>query len=246
MNKILLVEDSVDSYQLVDRAIGGTNELHWAQNLQEAMQLVKQHPFDLILLDVMLPDGDGFKLCSVLQTDETLSLIPVIFLTAKNSVSDKVLGFSVGADDYIPKPFDPLELKARIESKMRKKQKEAVQADIIKLGEIEINKSTQSIRIKGLPDSDRIELTPIEFKILLMFAKAPGKVFSRDEILNHVWGENVHVYTRSVDTHVSKLRKKLEPHSNYVQSVHGSGYRFHVEKHDPLFKADVGGIAQLY
>lgn len=207
MSKILLVEDSVDSYQLVDRAIGGSNELHWAQNLQEAMQLVRQHIFDLILLDVMLPDGDGFKLCSVLQTDETLSQIPVIFLTAKNSVSDKVLGFSVGADDYIPKPFDPLELKARIESKLRKKQKEAIQADIIKIGEIEINKSTQSIRIKGRPETDRIELTPIEFKILLMFVKTPGKVFSRDEILNHVWGENVHVYTRSVDTHVSKLRK---------------------------------------
>jgi two-component system phosphate regulon response regulator OmpR len=246
MNKILLVEDSIDAYQLVDRALGSSYELHWAQNLQDAFQAVKNHTFDLILLDVMLPDGDGFKLCSVLQTDESHAQTPVIFLTAKNSVSDKVLGFSVGADDYIPKPFDPIELKARVESKLRKKQRDAVQADIIKVGEIEINKSTQSIRIKGQPESERVELTPIEFKILLLFAKAPGKVFSRDEILNQVWGESIHVYTRSVDTHVSKLRKKITPYSNYIQSVHGSGYRFYVEKNDPLINTDMGLASNLY
>lgn len=246
MNKILLVEDSIDSYQLVERALGGAYEIQWAQNLHDAFQMVQGGLFDLILLDVMLPDGEGYKLCSVLQADPTLSQIPVIFLTAKNSVSDKVLGFSVGADDYIPKPFDPLELRARIEAKLRKKQKDATQSDIIRIGDIEINKSTQSVCIKDQPNNERIELTPIEFKILLMLTKTPGKVFSRDEILSHVWGENIHVYTRSVDTHVSKLRKKIAPFSNYIQSVHGSGYRFHIDKTDPLAKTDIGLSSRLY
>jgi DNA-binding response OmpR family regulator len=154
----------------------------------------------------------------------------VIFLTAKNSVSDKVLGFSVGADDFISKPFDGLELKARVDSRLRKRDRERAESDILKLGDIEINKSTQKVQIFENGQATDIDLTPIEFKLLLFLCKEVNKVYSRDEILNSVWGESIHVYSRSVDTHISKLRKKLGSKSSYIESVHGSGYRFVVDE----------------
>jgi two-component system phosphate regulon response regulator PhoB len=229
MHSILLVEDSTDAFNLVKRALGNTVQLEWAKSLAESSQILQKKFFDLILLDVMLPDGDGYRLCSILQTDDRLKSIPIIFLTAKNSVSDKVLGFSVGADDFISKPFDPLELKARIESRLRKRDREKIESDILKLGDIEINRNTQRVQVFDAGRTLDVDLTPIEFKLLLFLCKELNKVYSRDEILNSVWGESIHVYSRSVDTHISKLRKKLGPKAHYVESVHGSGYRFIVD-----------------
>ncbi|MES2964993.1 MAG: response regulator transcription factor, partial [Bdellovibrionota bacterium] len=137
MSTILLVEDSVDSFNLVKRAMG-TIALDWAKNLAEANAFIQRKTYDLIILDVMLPDGDGYRLCSILQTDDRLKNVPVMFLTGKNSVSDKVLGFSVGADDFLTKPFDPIELKARVDSKLRRRQREKVEADVIRVGDLEI------------------------------------------------------------------------------------------------------------
>lgn len=224
MNRILVVEDSSDAFQLVKRALTGSS-LDWAKSLAEAIRLIETKHYDLILLDVMLPDGDGFRLCSILQTNDRLSSCPVVFLTAKNSVPDKVLGFSVGADDFITKPFDPLELKARIDSKLRKREREIAMSDVIQIGDIEINRSSQTVTMTENGQSQNVELTPIEFKLLLMLSKEPNTVYTRDQILNHVWGESIHVYSRSVDTHISKLRKKLGTKADYVQSVHGAGYR---------------------
>jgi DNA-binding response OmpR family regulator len=122
MHKILVVEDSADSFNLVKRAIDDFAILDWAKSLTEALKILKKRSFDLILLDVTLPDGDGFRLCSLLQTDEKLREIPVIFLTALNSISDKVMGLSMGADDFISKPFDPQEFKARLDSRLKKNE----------------------------------------------------------------------------------------------------------------------------
>jgi DNA-binding response OmpR family regulator len=225
MHSILLVEDSTDSFNLVKRSLGGI-QIEWARTLADASRILQRKTFDLILLDVMLPDGDGFRLCSILQTDDKLKTIPVVFLTAKNAVSDKVLGFSVGADDFLTKPFDPLELKARVDARLRKRDREKVEADIVRLGEIEINKSTQKVHMMTNGQNEEVDLTPIEFKLLLFLSKEVNKVHSRDEILNAVWGESIHVYSRSVDTHVSKLRKKLGDKASYIESAHGAGYRF--------------------
>lgn len=225
MHSVLLVEDSSDSFNLVKRALGGI-QLEWARSLTDASRILQRKSFDLILLDVMLPDGDGYRLCSILQTDDKLKTIPVMFLTAKNAVSDKVLGFSVGADDFLTKPFDPLELKARVDARLRKRDREKVEADIVRLGEIEINKSTQKVHMMSNGHNEEVDLTPIEFKLLLFLSKEVNKVHTRDEILNAVWGESIHVYSRSVDTHVSKLRKKLGDKASYIESAHGTGYRF--------------------
>lgn len=230
MHSVLLVEDSSDAFHLVKRALGSSIQLEWAKSLSEASRNLQKKVFDLILLDVMLPDGDGYRLCSILQTDDHLKNVPVIFLTAKNSVSDKVLGFSVGADDFVSKPFDALELKARIDARLRKRDREKVESDMLRLGDIEINKSTQKVLVFENGKAIDIDLTPIEFKLLLFLSKELNKVYSRDEILNSVWGESIHVYSRSVDTHISKLRKKLGAKSDYIESVHGSGYRFVVDE----------------
>jgi DNA-binding response OmpR family regulator len=178
----------------------------------------------------MLPDGDGYQLCSVLQSQQETQDIPVIFLTSKNSTSDKVLGFSVGAEDYIAKPFDPLELRARVDARFRKLQKERSRQDVTRIGGIEINKASQKASILRPSGKQEVDLTPIEFKLLLFLAKEPNRVFNRDDILNGVWGEEIHVFNRSVDTHISKLRKKLGEYSKCIQSVHGSGYKFNLPK----------------
>ena len=123
MFKVLLVEDSTESYQLISRALGSFVQLEWAKNQREGASILDKKDFDLILMDVMLPDGDGFQLCSMLQNQEKFAATPIIFLTAKTSIPDRVMAFSVGADDFISKPFDSLELRARVEAKLRKRER---------------------------------------------------------------------------------------------------------------------------
>lgn len=223
--KILAIEDSPESLELIRRAIGDAYALDCARTMSEAATKINKNAYDLVLLDVMLPDGDGYRLCSLLQTDESIRKTPIIFVTAKNGLSDKVLGFQVGADDFVTKPFDPLELKARIDSKIRKRQRERREANLVRVGDLEIDKDTQKAMLLHDGDSIELDLTPIEFKLLVNMMNEPNRVFSRDELLDVVWGKNVHVYARSVDTHVSKLRKKLGDRSDMIESVHGTGYR---------------------
>ncbi len=230
---ILLVEDSEDIYNIVHRTLGADYQVDWAPSFRVAQKLITEKKYDLILLDVVLPDGDGYQLCSLLQAQHETQNIPIIFLTSKNTVSDKVLGFSVGADDYIAKPFEPLELRARVETKFRKINRDRSRNETIKIGNVEINKESQRVSVVAASGKRDIDLTPIEFKLLLFLAKEENRVFSRDEILNGVWGEDIHVYNRSVDTHISKLRKKLENCSSYIQSVHGSGYKIAVDQQAP-------------
>lgn len=233
MHNILLVEDSSEAYQLVSRALGTAVHLDWARSQREASDLLERKKFDLILLDVNLPDGDGFQICSLLQTHEEWSQIPVVMLTAKNSVPDRVLGFSVGADDFIAKPFDNVELKARVEAKLRKRDRKNQAADNVIHGDLEINKSSQKAFVREEGGARELDLTPLEFRLLLLLASKPNVVLSREEILNTAWGENIHVYSRSVDTHISKLRKKLGPKHEYISSVHGTGYRFSGGEKEP-------------
>lgn len=230
MHNILLVEDSPETFHLVKLAIGQTAHLEWTKTLAHGFATVAKRDFDLILLDLMLPDGDGFRFCSMLQSDDRLKKIPVIFISAKSSVADKVMGFSVGGEDYVTKPFEPVELRARIEARLRKKERERNEQDYLRLGDIEINRVTQRVHAFENGVEKQIELTPIEFKLLIFLGRKPNHVFTREEVLNSVWGDNVYVYSRSVDTHVSKLRKKLGEHSHYIQSVHGSGYRFGLDE----------------
>ena len=224
--KILLIEDSKEIFQLVEHSLASPlMSLSWAKTIEEAKEKIEEADFSLILLDIELPDGNGLELCSQLQLQ--YPQLPIFILTAHDNLSEKVLGFSAGADDYITKPFNPLELKARVEAKIKKAEILKQSATKLNWSEIHINQTTQEVKIKSSGNElTPIELTALEFKILLYFAAKPYAVISRDDMLNDIWGEDVHVYSRSVDTHVSKLRKKLAEVSHIIESVHGTGYKF--------------------
>jgi len=224
-NLILLVEDSKEIYRMVSLAVSGPlAQLDWVETVAEAEKAINRQSYDIILLDIELPDGNGLELCSKIQS--TNPGLPIFFLTSHKDLSEKVLGFSAGADDYITKPFDPLELKARVESKLKKIEVLKRSADFMKWNEIQINKASQEVKVSNQGVFENVDLTALEFKLLTYFANRRGDVIERDTILNDIWGKDVHVYSRSVDTHVSKLRKKLGPVSHIIESVHGAGYKF--------------------
>ncbi|OFZ12487.1 MAG: hypothetical protein A2Z20_04820 [Bdellovibrionales bacterium RBG_16_40_8] len=229
MNRILLVEDCVDSQLLVASALDRSYDLVCASTLKEAESLISRNPFDLILLDITLPDGDGYQLCTLLQNDSATKDIPIIFLTAHDDVTNKIMGFSLGADDYIVKPFDPVQLRVRIDSKIRSLLNKKHSDEIIKCGNLQIDVLSQRVHLSQNNKKKILELTPIEFKLLLSFAQHADQVMTRNSLLSSVWGDDLHVSDRSIDIHVSKLRKKLSPDADYIQSVYdGTGYVFSV------------------
>jgi DNA-binding response OmpR family regulator len=228
MFRILLVEDSPESQKLVTSCLGQAYDLVCASTCAEATSLVRNGQFDLILLDVMLPDGDGYQLCSLIQNNEGTRDIPIIFLTAKDSLPNKVMGFSLGADDYIVKPFDPLELRARVEAKLRRISRKKEASEIIQKGDIQVNIPFQRAYLLENGQKRDLGLTPIEFRLLLYFVQRLDQVLTREQLLLAVWGDDIHVSDRSIDTHVSKLRKKLSPKSDYIQSIYGTGYVFSI------------------
>lgn len=227
MAKILVLEDSEDSFHLIKTALEGLHTVTWAKTVQEAMALFTEQ-FDMALVDISLPDGDGFQFCDWIRTNKNISHIPIIFISANSSVESRITGFSIGGDDYISKPFNFVELKARIDAKLRRAERLARQR--MEINSIIVDLRAQRAQIREGAELQDLDLTPIEFKILNMFLSEPDKVFSRDEILNRIWGDKVYVFPRSVDTHVSKLRAKLQNRSNSIRSVHGVGYKFITEE----------------
>ena len=221
---ILLVEDSKEIYQIVNQALSTIANIKWAKSLEEGRALLAENSVNFLLLDLELPDGNGIELCQQLQVSHPE--LPIFLLTAHDQLSDKVLGFSAGADDYITKPFNSLELKARIEAKFKKLDILLKSSDNLEWKELTINKSSQTLKINNDGAWEPIELTALEFKLLMYFAVNESKVLNREDILDEIWGQDVHVYSRSVDTHVSKLRKKLLAASDVIESVHGVGYKF--------------------
>jgi len=229
MYKVLLVEDSEESKDLVCRALGPGFEVLWAINLEKAFKNINENQCDIILLDVGLPDGDGFRFFSQLLNDHRHKKIPVIFLTAKDGVSDKVLGFSLGADDYIVKPFQPAELKARIEMRLKKYHLQQSEAQVLSKGEIEINLNAQRAFLVADKKKVDLQLTPLEFKLLTLLATHDDQVFSRNQLLDKVWGTETYLTDRCIDTHIYALRKKLGGSAGYIQAIYGEGYRFSLD-----------------
>ena len=181
-------------------------------------------PIDLILLDLMLPDQSGFELLKILQ--QTYKEIPVIVLTAKNEMNDKILGFQLGADDYLTKPFETRELIMRIRAVMRRMtpDKPEQAADILQVGFIEIDRNERSMKVAG----NLIKTTSKEFDLLWLLCKNPKKVFTREHILDQVWGFEYYGQTRSVDMMVNRLREKIKPYDYVLATGHGTGYKLEV------------------
>jgi two-component system phosphate regulon response regulator PhoB len=192
-----------------------------------AIEQLSVESYDLVLLDIVLPDGDGYRVCARMQNDERTRNVPVFFLTGKSDVYDKVMAFSLGADDYIVKPFDPLELKARIEAKLTKKKNKESSEDTFRKGNLRINLGFQKAFLidKDGKESD-LRLTPAEFKLLHYLIRNEGKLCSRTQLLSAIWGQDVHVLDHNVYTHICALRRKLAESAECIESVPRLGYRF--------------------
>lgn len=222
MTRVLVVEDEAPlALGLEDDLKLEGYEVEVVRDGETASQRAQEASFDLIILDVMLPRKDGFEVCRELRRAGLR--MPVILLTAKTQESDKVLGLELGADDYVTKPFSPRELRARVKAALRRAAGEI--PEIYRFGEAEVDFARCELRQGG----KAVEMTPIEFKLLAAFIRHRGRTLSRDKLLDEVWGRGTYVTDRVVDTHITNLRKKIEPKPSQPQflvSVRGMGYRF--------------------
>ena len=196
-----------------------------AKDGPEALRSVEQEQPDLLVLDVMLPGMDGLEVCRQLRLNPRFRQIPIIMLTAKGEVIDKVLGLELGADDYMTKPFSPRELLARIKARLRRINSPEDSASELVRGELRIDVKGFRVYVRG----EETELTPKEFELLRVLVAHPGKVYSRDELLERIWGYEYDGDTRTVDVHVRHLRLKVErdpSNPEYIETLRGIGYRF--------------------
>ena len=222
---ILVIEDEPDIRRNLEYNLGreGFNASS-VGSLDEANEKLKSKKFDLILLDLMLPDGSGLDLCKKIKSNSETEATPIIILTAKDDEVDKVVGFELGADDYVTKPFSVRELILRIKAILKRsdtKTKEVVEVER-QFGDLKIDVDSHEVHV----DSKLIELTALEFRLLKELVDKRGRVQSRDQLLSEVWGYNAEVTTRTVDTHIKRLREKLGSMGKYVQTIRGVGYKF--------------------
>ncbi|WP_186580371.1 response regulator transcription factor [Aquibacillus kalidii] len=224
--KLLIIDDEYAILHMLKTILNKElfTNIDTASTRAEAIRLCKDREYDLILLDVMLPDGDGFEICPVIRgfTDAT-----IFFLTARTTDLDKLSGFAVGADDYITKPFNPLEVVARIKAHLRRKSSNPVhvQQDIYHYGDIVVNTKAAEVNVKGI----HIDLPAQVYQLLLFFCKHPNQVFSKHQLYESVWGEEFIDEDNTVMVHIRKLREKIEEapgNPNYIVTVRGLGYKF--------------------
>ncbi|RLJ05929.1 MAG: DNA-binding response regulator, partial [Candidatus Aenigmatarchaeota archaeon] len=189
---------------------------------EKALEILDKEPVDLIILDIMLPKMDGFQTCKQIKQERKLSALPIIMLTAKSEEANRVVGFELGADDYVVKPFSPRELVLRVKAILRRKKPPEVSQDILGAGRLIVDTTRHKVTV----DKKEIELTPMEFKLLVTLMQRKGKVQSRDRLLDDVWDIAADVTTRTVDTHIKRLRQKLGKAGKFIETVRGFGYRF--------------------
>src|SRR5689334_8459546 len=223
MKKILLIEDDVDLFALLKYNLEKEGySLTGLQTGKGAIELCRQVRPDLILLDIMLPDSDGLDICKGIRKDPELAATPVIFLTARASETDRIVGLEIGANDYVVKPFFVRELIARIKLQFRQ---QAPQSRIMEAGGLELDSTSRQVRMNGAP----LSLTATEFRLLEYLMGRPGVVFSRDQLLNSVWGQDRAITDRAVDVYILRLRQKIEKDPaapELIHSVRGFGYTF--------------------
>jgi two-component system phosphate regulon response regulator PhoB len=221
--KILVVDDEPEAVELVEFNLKQSGyAVMTASDGAEALKKARSQTPDLIVLDVMLPEMDGFEICKSLRLDTTTAKIPIIMLTAKAAEIDRVLGLELGADDYLTKPFSPRELLLRIKKILVRGSSEEKPREQLRFGDLLIDVPRHIASWKG----KNIELTATEFKLLTVLAQRSGRVQSRDSLLRDVWEYDSLIDTRTVDTHMRRLREKLGAASKHLDTVRGVGYRF--------------------
>ncbi len=220
--KILIVEDEPDVVDLLMmqlRKAGGFTIIT-AEDGAEGLKKARSETPALIVLDLMLPRMSGLEVCKILKTDTSTSHIPIVMLTAKAEEVDRIVGLEFGADDYVTKPFSPREMLLRIRAILRRGQSDGAEESMTR-GSITIDPARHRVLVAGKP----ITLTAVEFKLLSMLMQRPGRVQARDRLLNEVWGYESAIDTRTVDTHVRRLREKLGKAASAIETVRGFGYR---------------------
>ena len=226
MNKnILVIEDEPDIRKNLEYNLGREGFIVSSEaSLNSAeKKLQNNNDFSLILLDLMLPDGSGLDLCKKIKGNPETESIPIIILTAKDDEVDRVVGFELGADDYVTKPFSVRELILRIKAVLKRGQKKEDVAEVGRqFGDLSIDIESHEVHV----NNNQIDLTALEFRLLRQLVDRRGRVQSRDQLLTDVWGYSPEVTTRTVDTHIKRLREKLGPMGKYVQTIRGVGYKF--------------------
>ena len=224
-NKVLVIEDEPDIRKTLEYNLTREGfEVYGCGSIKEAKKLIENPNFSIILLDLMLPDGSGLDLCREVKSDSTTQDIPIIILTAKDDEVDKVVGFELGADDYVTKPFSVRELILRVKAILKRNNKTASTP-------LEINRNFGSLKMdieshEVFIDDQEVVLTALEFKLLNQLVERRGRVQTRDQLLSDVWGYSADITTRTVDTHIKRLREKLGTMGKYVQTIRGVGYKF--------------------
>jgi len=221
---IVVVEDETDIQDIIAYNLKREGyDVLTATRGDQGLSLIQAKNPDLIILDIMLPGIDGLTICQQLRAETKTKALPIIILSAKEEESDVVIGLGLGADDYIPKPFSPRELLARVKAVLRRSTaRESQQQDQIRRGDLIIDIDRHQASLQGTP----LKLTATEFKLLMVLASHPGRAFSREQLLNRVVGDAVVVVDRNIDVHIRSVRKKLGTQTGLIETVRGVGYRF--------------------
>ena len=221
---MLVVDDEPDIVDLVSYNLKKEGfDVSSASDGEEALSMIRKGDFDFLVLDLMLPGIQGMELCRILRNDAKTARIPIIMLTAKGEEIDRILGLETGADDYMTKPFSPRELIARVKAVTRRLSERADMPQVIRIGDLLINKETYSVLKNNVP----LTLSSTEFKLLAYLAERKGKIFSRDQLLDAVWKDEAYVEPRTVDVHIRRLRTQIENDPSdpkYIKTRRGIGY----------------------
>ncbi|QJT08550.1 response regulator [Oceanidesulfovibrio marinus] len=222
-DEVLVIEDDEDILQLLTFNLESAGyEVSSAMDGYEGLVEARRRQPGLIILDIMLPSMDGFEICKELKRKQETASIPVIMLTARGEEVDRIVGLELGADDYVIKPFSPRELLLRVKAIMKRIQPGDAQRSKWQKDGLSVDLDAHRVEV----DDEEVPLTATEFKLLAELLKRQGRVQTRDQLLNTVWGYEFEGYARTVDTHVRRLRQKLGPYASYVETVRGVGYRF--------------------
>jgi len=227
--RIAIIEDEADIVEMVRYNLRKAGfEVESFARGREGLEHLRRNPPDLLLLDIMLPDEDGFSICRQLRSDERLKELPVVFLTARGEEIDRIVGLEIGADDYVVKPFSPRELVARVKAILRRQARPAEKSELVEIRGLRLDARTQDVTVRGNP----VQLSALEFKLLYFLASHPRQIFTRERLLDEVWGRDCSVTLRTVDVHIRRLREKIEAHPEepeYIGTVRGAGYRMLAE-----------------
>ena len=224
--RLLLIDDDTRLATMVgDYLLGHGFEVEHAGTLAAGRERLQRGSYDALLLDLMLPDGDGLELTRELRADARLRRLPLLMLTARGEPMDRIVGLELGADDYLPKPFEPRELLARVKALLRRALPDAGPGEVLNFGRLEIDLGARQARLDGQP----CELTSHQFELLVVLARSPGRVLSRDRIMDALKGHPMEAFDRSIDVHISRIRAVIEDDPKAPQrvlTVRGAGYVF--------------------